>query len=89
MELKELYKAAKNQLAETITTENPDFRLEQVEYNEAEKIWDMVVSFLVPSVDNSPVTFNSSVNVRSPLERVYKRVKINDKKEVTGFYIYQ
>jgi hypothetical protein len=85
MELKELYKAAKEQLSETINTEDPDFRLEQAEYNKNEKVWDIVVSFLVQGTNKS----SPLVALGMSFERIYKRVKINENKEVTGFYIYQ
>jgi hypothetical protein len=83
MELKELYQIAKAQLSETVNTENPDFRLEQAEYNEEQKEWEIVVSYLVKNNEgNIPSSFVS------PFNRLYKRVRLNDKKEVLGFYIY-
>lgn len=79
MSLRDLLHTAEQQLKELTNLEKPDFRLEQVEYNSVEQVWDIVVSFLV-----TRDSYNSSFFP----DRVYKRVKINNNNEVVGFYIY-
>ena len=87
MDLKELYSIAKNTLKEVIYSDNPDFRLEQAEYDNENGIWEIVVSFLV---ENSNKSTNPlfAINQNLPYERVYKTFKINQEKKVVGFYIY-
>ena len=47
MNLEELLDRAKTELEDMASLENPGYRLEQAEYREDEKIWDVVISFLV------------------------------------------
>lgn len=87
MELKELYTISQNKLSEIIKTENPDFRLEQAEYNKHEKVWEVVVSFLVKNQNqvNNPL----STLAQLPFDRIYKKIKINENKEIEGLYIFE
>ncbi len=87
MNLKELYSIAQKELAVLSHLENPDFRLEQAEYNEVDKTWDIVVSFLVENT-NKPVKPFATLSVDFPFHRMYKKVKINEKKELVGVYIF-
>jgi len=82
--LKEVFEAAKKQFAELINIEESDFRLEQVEFKKDEGIWDVVVSYLL---DNKNKGISPVLNFL-PFERVFKRLKINDQKEVVGIYIF-
>ncbi len=87
MNLKELYQISKKELDEIIENKNPDFRLEQAEFDKADKTWEIVVSYLE---ENN----NKRSNVMTPLvsdlpyERIFKKMKIKEDKEVLGFYIY-
>ena len=47
MTLKEVFNISKNELQDIIENKNPDFRLEEAAFNQDEKIWDIVVSYLV------------------------------------------
>ena len=91
MTLKELLDIAKTELRELTTLQNPDFRLEQVEYKKDEGVWDIVVSYLV---DNTNKRINPTVNPLGTLtfefqfHRIYKRLTINKNKEIEGFYLY-
>ncbi len=86
MELKQLYHTAKNELETIVPEEKSDFRLEQAEYNEKEGIWEIVVSFLVENENKKlhPISMLSDF----PYERLYKKVKIDEKNQVLGFYIF-
>lgn len=87
MNLKELYQTAKNSFEELSSLEDADFRLEQAEYNKEEKIWDIVVSYLVEKTNKSesPLgAFTSGLKY----DRVYKQVKIDENNNVLGFYIF-
>ena len=89
MNLKELYAIAKQELGELSPLENADFRLEQAEYNEEEKTWEIVVSYLVENVNKPIKTFSPLLTTTEyPFHRIYKKVRINDRSEVIGFYIY-
>lgn len=85
--LKELYQIAKHELADIIPDENSDFRLEQAVYNESEKFWEIVVSFLTQNLNKSNSPF-VQLGQNLPFERIFKKIKITDQKQVLGFYIY-
>ncbi|HCE56139.1 MAG TPA: hypothetical protein DER05_14550 [Lutibacter sp.] len=89
MELGELYTIAKNQFDGIANTESPDFRLEQAEFKEKEKIWEIVVSYLVQNANKSENASNIFGFQQLPYERIYKKVKINENKKIIGFYIYE
>ena len=44
--MKELLEIAKAELQDLTTVTNPDFRLEQAEFNKRENEWEIVVSYL-------------------------------------------
>lgn len=88
MNLKELYQIAKNELEVLSPFEKADFRLEQAEYNKEDKVWDIVVSYLVENI-NKPESPIGMLSTRYPYHRIYKQVKIDDDKKVIGFYIYE
>lgn len=69
------------------TLENPDFRLEQAEYKKDEKLWDLVISYLVENTNKRKAEL-MSFTPQYQYHRMYKRVKINDNKEIVGFYMY-
>lgn len=86
LSLKEVFEAAKKQFAELINIQESDFRLEQLEYKKEEKVWDVVVSYLLEN-KNRGVTANSIFSFL-PFERVYKRLKIDENKEVIGIFMF-
>ena len=89
MKLKELLNLAKTELSELSSLSDPDFRLEQAEYNDDEQLWEIVVSYLVEKTNprNTPL---SSLTSEFKYHRIYKRLKIYpNTKEVVGFYIYE
>lgn len=86
--LKELYQIAKNELSDILPDQNSDFRLEQAEYNENEKIWEIVVSFLSQNFNKNNSPF-AQFGQNLPYERIYKKLKINNEKQPLGFYIYK
>ncbi len=87
MTLKDLLNLTKEHLKELSTLPDPDFRLEQAEYNADVKTWDIVVSYLVENTNKraNPI---SSIISEYPFYRIYKKIKINEKKEIIGFYIF-
>jgi hypothetical protein len=87
MNLKELYQTAKNELENLTSLDNADFRLEQAEFNRDEKVWDVVVSFLVETKEKPSSPLGNIVGT-SPFQRVYKTVKIDGNNEVVGLYIF-
>ena len=87
MELKELYQISKKELDEIIENKNPDFRLEQAEFDKVDKTWEIVVSFLKENINKREGILNS-FGGDFPYERIYKKIKFNENKEFLGFYIY-
>ncbi|EOZ96986.1 hypothetical protein A33Q_1904 [Indibacter alkaliphilus LW1] len=85
---KDLLLIAANELKDLTTVENPDFRLEQAEYNETTKEWDIIVSFLVQNTNLRKTVFEIP-SFSLEYERIYKRLKINSQKEVMGLYIFE
>ncbi len=87
MTLKELLDITKVQLKDMSTLENPDFRLEQAEYQKDDGIWDIVVSFLVENT-NKRTTPLAALTSEFQYYRIYKRVKLDEDKNIIGFYIF-
>jgi len=87
MTLKELLDLSKGHLKDMSTLENPDFRLEQAEYDEDKGIWEIIVSYLVENTNkrNSPL---SAITSEFQYYRIYKRIKIDKDQNIVGFYIY-
>lgn len=85
MKLKELLSRAKSELQPLTNVKNPDFRIEQAEYLKKENVWEVVVSYLVPNVNqpNKLYTFSNFEYLR-----LYKKLKVNDQNEVIGVYIF-
>jgi hypothetical protein len=88
MNLKELYKIAKDELEVLSPFEDSDFRLEQAEFNKEENVWEIVISYLVQNT-NKPSSPIGVLSTSYPYLRMYKKVKIDDNKQVVGFYIYE
>jgi hypothetical protein len=59
----------------------------QAEYNNKDKNWEIVVSYLVENV-NKPIKSFAPLATEFKYHRIYKTVKINDAGEVIGFYMY-
>ena len=89
MNLKELYQIAKNELEVLSPFEKADFRLEQAEYNKDEKAWEIVVSYLVENTNKPVLSPIGLISGSYPYHRIYKRFKIDDNKQMIGFYIYE
>jgi hypothetical protein len=87
MSLIELQRIAHVALMSLTTVEYPDIRLEQAEYKKDEKSWDIVASYLVANTNKRTLPMAISAP-EFPFFRIYKRMKLNDKNEVVGFYIY-
>lgn len=87
MTLKDLLDIAKNELRELTTLQNPDFRLEQVEYKKDEGVWDIVVSYLVENT-NKRINLLPALASEFQFHRIYKRLRINKDKQIEGFYLY-
>jgi len=88
MKFKEILDIAKSQLIDILPLTNPDFRLEQAEYIESEKVWDVIVSYLVENTNkrSSPL---AALTAEFEYLRIYKRLKIDKEKNIIGFYIYE
>jgi hypothetical protein len=83
--LKELLDIAKENLQNLSTLPNPDFRLEQAEFNRDEKEWEIVVSYLVENTNKKSAL---SALTDFQFHRIYKKMKIDENKEIKGFYIF-
>ena len=86
LSLKEVFEAAKKQFSELINIQESDFRLEQLEYKKEEKAWDVVVSYLQENKNRgvSPTAIFGFL----PYERIYKRLKIDENKDVIGIFMF-
>lgn len=87
MSFKELLESAKEELKGLSSIENPDFRLEQAVYNRNEKVWDIVVSFLVENTNKRTTSISALVN-DYPYNRIFKKLKLAEDKSVIGLYMY-
>ncbi|TDT40563.1 hypothetical protein CLV90_3412 [Maribacter spongiicola] len=88
MNLKELLNIAKSELTDMTTLSNPDFRLEQAEFFKDEKCWEIVVSYLVENTNpkNSPL---AAITSEFKYHRIYKKLKIDENKNVVGFFMWE
>lgn len=85
LSFKEIFNAAKEEISDLYNVEDSDFRLEQIEFNQKDEIWDIVVSYLIPNKNSNPsLLFPNGM----PFERIFKKLRINTKKEVEGIYIF-
>lgn len=87
MNLKELLDIAKSELQAFSTLNNPDFRLEQAVYKEDDKVWEIVVSFLVENT-NKPIKQPFVGTVEFQFLRLYKRLLIDQNKKIVGLFIF-
>lgn len=87
MKLKDLLNSATTQLRDLSTLDNPDFRLEQAVYKKDEKIWEIVISYLVK---NNTITTNPFADIAPAFKytRLYKKVNLDENGQVAGFYLY-
>jgi hypothetical protein len=86
--LKELLEIAKAELSDLTSVPNPDFRLEQAEFNKREKEWEIVVSFLVPNTNKRQLPIAAAIASEFQFYRLYKKIKIDDNNKVVGLYIF-
>jgi|TARA_R100000501_G_C2589866_1_gene90262 hypothetical protein len=88
MNLRELLNIVKTELKDLSSLENPDFRLEQAEFQKDTDNWEIVVSYLVENTNpkSSPLM---AITSEFKYHRVYKKIKIDKDKNIVGFYIYE
>jgi len=87
MKLKDILTIAQTELADLSTVENPDFRLEQAIFKPDEKIWEVVVSYLVENT-NKPSKAFSALSPEFAFLRMYKKLEINEQNEVVSFLMF-
>ncbi|WP_321296742.1 hypothetical protein [Marinifilum fragile] len=87
MTLKELFDIAKLQLQDLTDLDTPDFRLEQAEMLKEGDIWEIVVSYLVKDTNKNTIP-SAALTSEHHFQRVYKRLRIDNDKNVVGFYMY-
>ena len=85
--VKDIFEIAKKELSWLSKLPNPDFRLEQVEYDEKNNEWNVVVSFLVENTNKRTIPFGIPVS-DFEFNRIYKKLKINKENKVTGLFIF-
>lgn len=88
MKLKDLLNNAAEQLKDLSTLDKPDFRLEQAVYKKNEKVWEIVVSYLVENNNNKISSPLVPLAPRYPYQRIYKRVIMDENGEVAEFHMY-
>lgn len=86
--LRDLLEITKSELSDLTPLTKPDFRLEQAVYKEDDKMWDVVVSYLVENTNKRSAGPLAALTSDFQFHRIYKRVKIDNDGKVIGFYIY-
>lgn len=89
MDLRNLLEISSNALMGLTTLEKPDFRLEQAEFDRKGKAWDVVISFLVENTNKPTGSTILPLTQQYQFHRLYKRLRISDKGEVLGYYMYE
>lgn len=87
MNLKDLLHNATTQLRDLSPLEKPDFRLEQAVHRKDEKVWEIVISYLVEN-NNKPVGGIAQLAPQLPFQRVYKKVMMDEEGQVAEFLMY-
>jgi hypothetical protein len=85
--LKELLEVAEAELRSLTAVSNPDFRLEQAEFNESNNEWDIVVSYLVENTNKRIKPLGLPIS-EFEYYRIYKKLKVDSAKEIVGLYIF-
>ncbi|MEY8778856.1 hypothetical protein AB9K32_00390 [Allomuricauda sp. XS_ASV26] len=88
MNLRELLNIVKTELKDLSSLENPDFRLEQAEFQKDNDNWEIVVSYLVENTNPKSLPL-MAITSEFKYQRVYKKIKIDKDKNIIGFYIYE
>lgn len=88
MDFQDLYNVAKSELERITEVEKSDFRLEQAVFDEKNETWEVVISYLVEN-NNRTVNPLTAIKGQAPFERVFKKVIIDNKEKVKGFFIYE
>jgi len=87
MNLKDLLHNVTTQLRDLSPLDNPDFRLEQGTYNKEEKVWEVVISYLVEN-NNKPLSPISVFGLQTPYQRIYKKVIVSEDGHVEEFLMF-
>lgn len=87
LNLKDLLHSATTQLRDLSPLDKPDFRLEQGTYNKEEKVWEVVISYLVEN-NNKPTNPLSAIVAQPPYQRVYKKVIMDEEGQVAEFLMF-
>lgn len=88
MTLKQLFEAAVSELSNLTTVQNPDFRLEQAEFNKDEKVWNVVVSYLVENTNPRIVKSPLASLAEFSFHRIYKLIKLDENLQFRGLFIF-
>ncbi|WP_373511858.1 hypothetical protein [Persicitalea sp.] len=87
MNLKDLLHNATTQLRDLSPLEKPDFRLEQAVHRKDEKVWEIVISYLVEN-NNKPISAVSTFAPQFPFQRIYKKVMMDEDGQVAELLMY-
>lgn len=92
MNLNELLGIAKQHVSGLSELSDPDIRLEQAEFIKKDRCWEIVVSYLVANtnkrISSSGFGALGSHAVDFQYYRIYKKLKINENKEIMGMYMF-
>lgn len=90
LSLKKLYEVSLHQLKDVLPESSADFRLEEAEFDQQKKEWNLVVSYRVPLPVNAVDALSSPLlGIRSNFERLYKTVRVTEKGDFLGFKIFR
>lgn len=87
MNLKDLLHNATIQLGDLSPLDKPDFRLEQAVYKKEDKVWEIVISYLVEN-NNKPINPVFPLAPQLPYQRVYKKVILDEDGQVAELLMY-
>lgn len=84
--LKELLGIAISHLHTFTTVKKPDFRLEHASYKADQKVWNLVVSWLVEQYDEGVAALKWN---KGKYFRMWKRIHINEENMVVGMWFFE
>ena len=87
LKVKDIFEIAKKELSELSTVANPDFRLEQVQYDEKHNQWEVVVSYLVENTNKRTNSLGIPIS-EFQFYRIYKKLIIDSEKKCNRTFYF-
>jgi len=87
--LSALYSKSYEMIKDLLLYQPDDFRIEQIEYDDSNRVDSAVVSYLVKrNLTSVEEKFVSAFIQANQIERIYKEIRFNNEEEIKGVYMH-